>query len=71
MNNSILVVAYPEILELEMSSFQYNRINLTSALRTVFYTFSYMHQCKYLLRKHKTNESFVVSVLIMDVGLRQ
>lgn len=70
MNNSILVVVYPEILKVQMSSFQCHRMNSTSALRTLFYAFSFMHQCKYILRKHKTKECFVVSVLIMDVGLR-
>lgn len=71
MNNSILVVANPEILEEQVSSFQYHRMNPTSALRTLFYTFSSVHQCKYILGKHKTKGSFMVSVFLVDVGLRQ
>ena len=71
MNNLLFVLANPEILEEEMFSFQYHRMNSASLIRILLYTCSYRHQCKYILRKHKTKERFMVSVLIVDVGLRQ
>lgn len=69
MNNLLFVVASPEILE--MSSFQYHRMDSASAVRILLYMCSYMHECKYILRRYKMKERAMVSVLTVDVGLRQ